>query len=281
MAAGPAAAKTDLMTDTRNTQYLFKTGSELGLQHMNFLAEMFDRHTFGVLDPIAVGPGQRCLDLGAGGGSVTDWLADRVGPTGEVVAIDIDTTRLTDGPVIAVHRHDINDGLPGPMAGPYDLIHARLTLTHLPRRDAIFADLVDALAPGGWIVIGDCTGRPLTVLAARSQQDVAVWERIQRLSHEVVSPAGGIDFGWAHRINDAMVDAGLTGVHGIEVSETVDGGSPGALLHATLNLQATEPLLAAGAEPRELERYRELTRDPGFRTWFYQFVCFRGQKTPN
>ncbi|WP_177155061.1 class I SAM-dependent methyltransferase [Glycomyces harbinensis] len=268
------------MTDTRNTQYLFKTGSDLGLQHMNFLAEIFDRHTFGVLDPIAVRAGQRCLDLGAGGGSVTRRLADQVGPTGEVVAIDIDTTHLTDGPPIAVHRHDINDGLSGPIAGPYDLIHARLTLTHLPRRDAIFTELVDALAPGGWIVIGDASGRPLSVLSARSEQDVAVWKRIQHLSHEVVSPAGGIDFGWAHRIDDAMAGAGLTNVHGIEVSETVNGGSPGALLHAALNLQAREPLLAAGAEPRELERYQELTRDPEFRTWFYQFICLRGRKAP-
>lgn len=279
MVPGPAAAKTGTMTDTRNTKYLFKTGSDLGRRHMDYLAQMLDGHTFGVLDPITR-PGQRCLDLGAGGGSVTRWLADRVGPTGKVVAIDIDTSHVTDGPVISAHRHDINDGLSGPLAGPYDLIHARLTLTHLPRRDEIFAGLVDALAPGGWIVIGDCTGRPLSVVSARGEQDAAVWERIQHLSHGVVSPAGGIDFGWAHRISDAMVVAELSDIHGIEVSETVDGGSPGALLHAALNLQAKDPLLAAGAEPWELERYQELTRDPDFRAWFYQFICVRGRKAP-
>lgn len=280
MVPGSGTSKAWTMTNARSTDYLFDTGSDLGRQHMDHLALMLDGHTFGVLDPATFRPGQRCLDLGAGGGSVTRWLADRVGPTGEVVAIDIDTTHLTDGRGITVHRHDINNGLPEPIAGPYDLIHARLTLMHLPRRDEIFADLVDALAPGGWMVIGDVSGRPLTVLSAHSAQDVAVWERIQHLSHDVVSPAGGIDFGWAHRINDAMVGAGLSDIHGIEVSETVDGRSPGALLHATLNLQAHDHLLAAGAEPWEMKRYQELTHDPGFRTWFYQFVCLRGRKTP-
>lgn len=268
------------MTNAHATNYLFDTGSDLGSQHMDYLAQMFDAHTFAILEPVAVRPGQRCLDLGAGGGSVTRWLADRVGPAGEVVAVDIDTTHLATGPGVTVHRHDINDGLPGPVAGPYDLIHARNTLAHLPRRDEIFAGLVDALAPGGWLVVGDPTGRPLTVLSAHSAQDVAVWQRIQHLSHDVVSPAGGIDFDWAHRINDAMAAAGLSDVYGIEISQTVDGGSPGALLHEILNLQAHDHLLTAGAEPWELERYRELTHDPRFRTWFYQLVYLRGRKPP-
>lgn len=275
---GPGNPNACTMTNTDATEYLFDTGSDLGRQHMDHLARMLDGHTFGVLDPVGVRPGQRCLDVGTGGGSVARWLADRVGPSGEVVAIDIDTTRLTGGEAINVQRHDINDGLSGPLAGPYDLIHARLMLMHLPRREEIFAELVDALAPGGWIVVGDVTGRRLSVLSAHDAQDVAVWEWIQHLSHDVVSPAGGIDVTLAHRINDAMEGAGLSDIYGIDVSQTVDGGSPGALLHATLNLQAQEHLLAAGAEPWQMERYRELTRDPEFRTWFYQFVCLRGRK---
>ncbi|WP_051265885.1 class I SAM-dependent methyltransferase [Nakamurella lactea] len=262
-----------------DTEYLFDTGSDAGAEHMDLLSRLFDRHSFGVLEPVSIRAGQRCLDLGAGGGSVTRWLADRVGPAGEVVAIDIDTTRLATGPGITVHRHDINDGLTGPLAGPYDLIHARLMLMHLPRRDQILTGLVDALAPGGTLVVGDVSGRPLTVLSAGDARDLAVWERIQYLSHEVVSPAGGIDFGWAHRINEAMIGAGLVDIEGVEVSHTVSGGTPGALLHAVLNQQAHNQLLAAGAEPWELARYQELARDPQFRTWFYQFVCLRGRRS--
>lgn len=266
------------MTQTTETTYLFDNSSDDGGTHVDALGAVLDRHSFEILDQTGIRPGQSCLDVGAGGGSVSRWLADRVGPDGEVVALDIDTSRLGDHLGVQVHQHDLNDGLQGDLAGPYDLIHARLVLMHLPRREEVLAELVGALAPGGWLVIGDVTNRPISPLSAHSARDIAVWERIQYLSHEVVSPAGGVDLAWAGRINHAMVEAGLEELYGVEVSETVNGGSPGALLHAVLNAQAATPLLGAGAQPWELERYQELTRDPAFRTWFYQFVCFRGRK---
>ena len=34
--------------------------------------------------------GWRCLEVGAGGGSIARWLAERVGPSGHVVATDLD-----------------------------------------------------------------------------------------------------------------------------------------------------------------------------------------------
>lgn len=269
--------QTDLRDPTPTT-YLFDTGSDLGRSHMDSLERTFDPATFAVLDAVDVRPGQRCLDVGAGGGSVVRWLADRVGPGGEVVAVDLDTTHLVDRPGVRVARHDITDGLTGPIAGPYDLIHARFTLLHLTAREEILAEMVAALAPGGWLVIGDPTGRPLEVLAAPEPGDVEVWERIQHLSHHVVGPAGGIDFDWAPSLHRRMVDHGLLHVAGIEHSSTFVGGSLEALVHAATNQQASKALIAAGALESEMERYQQLTRDPAFRAWNYQVLCLRGQR---
>src|SRR6266436_997381 len=53
-----------------------------------------------ILDPLScrrrelVWPGWRCLEVGAGRGSMAVWLADRVGEGGKVVATDIDVTYL-------------------------------------------------------------------------------------------------------------------------------------------------------------------------------------------
>jgi predicted O-methyltransferase YrrM len=49
-----------------------------------------DPPTFRYLDAIGVGAGWRCLEVGAGAGSVVRWLSGRVGPRGRVVAVDID-----------------------------------------------------------------------------------------------------------------------------------------------------------------------------------------------
>ncbi|GAB3835590.1 class I SAM-dependent methyltransferase [Kribbella italica] len=263
--------------DGMDKEYLFDTSSDLGLDHMDYLATVLDGPTTRFLDALGVQPGQRCLDLGAGGGSITRWLADRTGPTGQVVAVDIATDHLVEGPGVEVYQHDITTGLP--VEGPFDLIHARLVLLHLPQREQVFDLLVNALAPGGWLVLGDCSERPLSVVAAPTPEDRAVWERMMHVSHDLLGAARGIDLSWAHTVQGRMEEAGLLNVHGIEYSETARGGSAGSLLHLNLNQQAEPLLLELGATPADMARYRELLLDPGFRAWFYQFVCNAGQRS--
>jgi SAM-dependent methyltransferase len=119
------------------------------------LAALFDPSTFRHLDEIGVGLGWRCWEVGAGGRTVPDWLAERVGPTGAVVATDLDASRLT-GPAPAhlrVLRHDV--GTQDPPATGLDLVHARLVLTHVPRRQEALRAMVAALRPGGWLLVED------------------------------------------------------------------------------------------------------------------------------
>jgi hypothetical protein len=115
------------------------------------LAELFDPSTFRHLRATGVGSGWRCWEVGAGGMSVPQWLADRVGPTGLVVASDIDTSWLRDTGAVRVLRHDV--GADPPPATDLDLVHARLVLTHVPRRDAALTSMIAALRPGGLLVL--------------------------------------------------------------------------------------------------------------------------------
>jgi hypothetical protein len=119
------------------------------------LATLFDRSTFGHLREIGVGSGWRCWEVGAGGMSVPLWLAAQVGPTGLVLATDIDTSLLT-GPgsgSVQVLRHDV--GAEDPPATDLDLVHARLVLTHVPQREAALTSMTAALRSGGWILVED------------------------------------------------------------------------------------------------------------------------------
>jgi SAM-dependent methyltransferase len=122
---------------------------------------LFDPATFRMLEATGVAAGWRCWEVGAGGPGVAAWLADRVGPSGRVLATDLDTSWLSaaawpDGTVpaaVTVARHDVTtEPLPD---GPFDLIHARLLLVHLPDRTEVARSLACLLAPGGWLVIED------------------------------------------------------------------------------------------------------------------------------
>lgn len=259
------------MTDT----YIFDTGTDLGGQHVTHLEALLDTVTTQSLRATGIQPGQRCLEIGAGGGSIARWLADRTGTTGSVIATDLDTQLLRQYPGMEVHRHDINEGLPA--EGPYDLIHARLVLMHLPRREQILDMLAASLAPGGWLVLGEFSDRPLHVLSAPSTSDRELFARIQSLAASL-SPTLGLSWQWAAKVPEQMARAGLVDLHAVEYSLTSAGGTDGALLHRNLNLQGDAVLRGAGATIEELARYRELLTDPSFKAWFYQFVCVRARR---
>jgi SAM-dependent methyltransferase len=117
------------------------------------LEACFDQTTFRHLTALGIAPGWRCWELGAGGGSVACWMAEQVGDRGTVLATDLNTDWMApDMPsTIEIRQHDVDsDPIP---TSTFELIHARLVLAHLPRRDAIIPRLVSALAPGGWLVL--------------------------------------------------------------------------------------------------------------------------------
>jgi trans-aconitate methyltransferase len=124
------------------------------------LQERHDPLSVAQLDAIAVGEGWRCLDVGAGAGSVTLMLAKRVGSTGSVLAVDLDTSLLEPlaSDRVEVRRSDfINEALP---QDAFDLVHARLVLMFLPSRLDALTRLAAAARPGGWVAtMPDFTGR--------------------------------------------------------------------------------------------------------------------------
>src|SRR5262245_11804479 len=61
-------------------------------ERLSLLEQIFDPASRRRRD--LVQPGWRCLEVGAGRGSMAAWLADRVGESGQVVATDVDVTYL-------------------------------------------------------------------------------------------------------------------------------------------------------------------------------------------
>lgn len=127
---------------------------ELEARRLAFLAEARDPKTCALLDRIGITEGWHCLELGAGTGSVAAWMADRVGAAGRVMSTDIDLRFHADpAPNMIVRDHDITtDRLPD---RHFDLVHARAVLQHIPQRHDVIDTLVDALKPGGWLVLED------------------------------------------------------------------------------------------------------------------------------
>ncbi|MGH7361592.1 MAG: class I SAM-dependent methyltransferase, partial [Candidatus Methylomirabilales bacterium] len=146
------------MTETR---YAFDNAWVEARRRLGHLETICDPWTRRNMLGLGVGPGWRCLEVGAGGGSVTRWLCERVGPDGRVTAVDLDTRFVEneDFTNLEVLQRDIvAQGLPG---GGYDLVHARALLMHLPDRDQLVEQFIAAVRPGGVILLEEGDTHPL------------------------------------------------------------------------------------------------------------------------
>jgi SAM-dependent methyltransferase len=126
-------------------------------ERLDLLERLFDPASCRRRD--LVRPGWRCLEVGAGRGSMALWLAERVGAGGHVVATDIDVTYLgrLDAPNLEVRRHNIlEDPLEGLGPGSFDLVSSRLMLFWLAgKQEVAVGRMAELLRPGGWLVDED------------------------------------------------------------------------------------------------------------------------------
>ncbi|MGC2939256.1 MULTISPECIES: class I SAM-dependent methyltransferase [unclassified Brevibacterium] len=255
-------------------RYLFDSGTDLGGAQLNYLSALLDGTTRSVLGSLTLAERPRCLEIGAGNGSVARMLAEEF--SGQVMAVDLDVDHLEPSPGVEVDRYDIRDGVP---AGPYDLIHTRFVLVHLPSRREIFARLIDALSPGGWLVIADM-GFAGELLTAPEESDHQLWRKYYHAASRIVGPAAGHDYGWAEQVEREMYAAGLIDIAAEHLVPLARGGGPWTRYHSNLSLQAEEAFLSAGLSRAELTRFRAMLADPRFRARFFTVTYTVGQKPP-
>jgi SAM-dependent methyltransferase len=192
--------------------YLLGNRHTAAMDRFTAFTSLFDPSTFGHLERLGLAEGWRCWEVGAGGISVAQWLAERVGPTGHVLATDLDTT-WADGsalPTVEVQRHDVAlDPFPD---GPFDLVHARLVLVHVPDRDAALANMVSALRPGGWLLVEDADPalQPLSCLEEHGPAEVLA-NRI-RTGFRTLLASRGADLAYGRSLPRRLRAAGLVEV---------------------------------------------------------------------
>src|SRR3954454_6441247 len=108
---------------------------------LDSLPSLYDAPTLDLCERLGVADGWDCLDAGAGTGSLALAMLERVAPTGTVTALDADARilRPLDVDNLDVIEADLNEiRLP---VDRYDLVHSRLVLEHLARRDEVLAAL--------------------------------------------------------------------------------------------------------------------------------------------
>jgi SAM-dependent methyltransferase len=224
------------------------------------LDPMHRRH----IEQLGIGPGARTLEVGCGNGSISDWLAERVAPGGQAVAVDLDLSLVdADMPSLELREADI-------VAGPveprdFDLVTARAVLHHVASSEAAIANLVASVTPGGAILLIEPDF--LSVSVAEPPDVRAFWEGWLAWSRRE-----GIDYLIGRRLPATLATLGMGSIEATAETALYNGGSLWAEYWARTVIELRGRLVASGElHDRSIDAFLRHCADPA---WWTQTIAF-------
>jgi SAM-dependent methyltransferase len=168
-----------------------------------------------LFDRARVKTGERIIDVGCGAGATTIALAEKVGPAGRVVGIDI------SAPMLARARQVAPKGMPvefmladatvyGFEPAAFDLLASRFGVMFFAEPALSFANLRKALKPPGRLAFA-CWREPrINPFFMAPLQ--AVYKHVPKLPQPEPEDPGPFSFASEARVNRVLGEAGFSGI---------------------------------------------------------------------
>jgi SAM-dependent methyltransferase len=151
-----------------------------------------------------------------------------------------------------VRRHDGGAG-PTPDGG-FDLVHARLVLVHVKRREHALATMVHALRPGGWLLVEEADPGLQPLACPDAVGDAERLANRLKASFRTLMAERGVDLAFGRTLPRLVRSAGLERVQS-DAFFPMGGPACDELERATIE-QVRDRLLEHGlATPEEIERH--------------------------
>jgi Methyltransferase domain len=199
-------------------EYVYDQAFAAERERLAGIERLWDPGTRAIMERLGITSGWQCLEVGAGGGSMAEWMADSVGPEGRVLATDV-YTRFLDSielPNLEVRMHDVLGG--EPLAPEFDLVYARLVVEHLGT--AALRRMVEAVRPAGLLLLEDYEWDSVAFEPPREEYD--------RITEAVIGmmAEAGFDPNFGRRLPAALEAAGLQDVDAEGRVRLIRGGTP-------------------------------------------------------
>jgi len=223
------------------------------------LEAALDLGTRGHLIRLGARPGARCLEVGAGGGTLAFWLAEQVAPGGTVVATDVETgfleSQVVSHPGVEILKHDLTtEELPGDL----DLVSARWFIHWMPDKREALRRLVGALRPGGALLVEE----PDFVTIFNTAEPQAL-RRVVIAAVEYLEASHPVEGQYGRRVLDDLCSVGLRDVAAEGRSLVVRGGSlPTDFMRLTLEKCRAALLADRRVNEAEFVEATETLRNP-------------------
>jgi SAM-dependent methyltransferase len=184
------------------------------LERLRLQARVWEPETEAWLDHFGPMTGWRCLDLGCGAMGILGPLARRVGPSGQVIGVDVDPLQLRGARAFVADNKLANveivetdayaSSLPD---GSFDLAHVRFLFAPVGRDAQLMNELWRLTKPGGIIAIQEPDAA-----AWGCYPPSDAWDRLKAVILEAFRRGGG-DFNAGRRTHAILRERGAKEVH--------------------------------------------------------------------
>lgn len=225
-------------------------------QRLELLGQFYDPASAAFLEAAGVRAGDRVVDLGCGHGGVTERIADRVGDTGHVYAVDsseeqlrVARSTLAHCPNVTFVRAGLEDD---PLSGQcVDWVYSRFLLMHVKDLGIALNAMTDMLAKDGALLLEIADVGSLSFSPADT--DSELW----RPWWYALGRTRGLSFDVADRIPDALRDAGFS-IERCDRHQPIASTTRAKLVHALGFEQCTDAYLhEVGAPPEQIDAHRQ------------------------
>lgn len=243
------------------SDYIFAdTQLQSELTRLQALETVCDPLSQRLLEATGITTNWHCLEIGAGAGSIMRWMSNKVGMSGRVTAIDMNTrfiknVRLNNVEIIEAdaNRVDLAEE-------SFDLIHVRHVLVHQQDRH-LLNKILRLLKPQGWLVIEEPDFSQTKFITGTQIQQQAVTKVNLAICQMFTNQ--GKDYALGAKLPSLLQQLNLQQI-GVENDVPISaGGSDIALLMKLSARQLTEKYLATNKVTQaDIETYCEFADNP-------------------
>ena len=248
------------------TNYIFENQSEeREFQRLKLLEAANDPTTIALLEEMKIESGWKCLELGAGAGSILRWLGQRVGPSGLAVGIDKSTNYLQD---FTSAPFQIHQGAFPEMdvTQIFDFIHGRYILIHNQHDADILRKMFSILKPGGWALFEEPDFTSATLLDRDTENSQA---RVNRAMCQMFVNAG-LDPAYALSLPQKLERTGFRVERAHSMMHLCPGNSPMARVIGESAVVLEQKYCETGlCSPEDVQQYVRLSQDAKHWTVFH------------
>ena len=247
--------------------------SQREYERLRALARWRDPFTIDALRATGISKGWRCLEVGAGAGTISEWMSGEVGESGSVLSTDVDLRFHSEPRAnVEVRRHDItSDPLPD---NEFDLVHVRAVLQHIAEREAVLDRLIATLKPGGWLVAEEGDFRAFEVQPLPEPLGA-----LHRLVCMASAQQAYRDANFGTRLLHLLQERGLRELTGIGHADTMRAGEDSAEWWFLAVEHVRDAIVGAGAfDGDEFDTALKQARTPGFVMLGPLSIQVRGRK---